>query len=177
MTFVGLIHTDMQSFYNANAWRYSKILKQALPDLQREFDRFPRWLWINNNQYKIQSSGTWHFVPFLGKGRKYWPYLWFFPTVRRLLKELPIVDNCVFSIMGANSTIPAHGGHSGDHLRVHLGINTDGQAWIRVGQDRRHWHTGEVIIFDDRLDHETANPSDQKRVVLLFDIASKDYND
>ena len=98
-------------------------------------------------------------------------------TSTTIAGQLPIVDNCVFSIMGPNSTIPTHDGHPGDHLRVHLGINTDGQAWIRVGQDRRHWHTGEVIIFDDRLDHETANPSDQPRVVLLFDIVSKDYND
>lgn len=166
----------MKSFYDAEQWRYSQILKQALPDLQREFDRFPRWLWITNQQYRINSTGTWKFVPFLGKSRKYWPYLWAFPTVRRLMHELPITDNCAFSIMGAGAVIPRHQGHPGDHLRVHLAIHADGQSWIKVRKDRRHWATGEVIIFDDRLDHETANPG-QERVVLLFDILSKDYHD
>jgi beta-hydroxylase len=166
----------MQSFYNANSWRYTPILKQALPELQREFDRFPQWLWLNNRQHQIESSGTWKFVPFLGKGRRYWPYLWAFPTVRRLMRELPIVDNCVFSIMGPGAVIPPHQGHPGDHLRVHLAVHADGSAWIQVGSERQHWRTGEVLIFDDRQEHETANPGSE-RVVLLFDILSKDYHD
>jgi ornithine lipid ester-linked acyl 2-hydroxylase len=166
----------MQSFYNADSWRYTQILKDSLPDLQREFDRFPRWLWLNNREHSINSVGKWQFVPFMSRGRKYWPYLWAFPTVRRLLKQIPIYDNCVFSIMGAGAIIPEHQGHPGDHLRVHLGIQTDGAAWIKVGDHTRHWHTGQVTIFDDRLTHQTANPGSE-RVVFLFDILSKDYHD
>lgn len=166
----------MKSFYSADSWRYTQLLQESLPDLQREFNRFPRCLWLNNREHNINSVGTWQFVPFMSRGRRYWPYLWAFPTVRRLFKQIPIYDNCVFSIMGAGAEIPAHQGHSGDHLRVHLGIQADGAAWIRVGKQVRHWHTGQVIIFDDRLDHETANPG-AERVVLLFDIQSKDYND
>ena len=112
----------------------------------------------------------------MSRGRKYWPYLWAFPTAHRLLKQIPIYDNCVFSIMGPGAEIPPHQGHPNDHLRVHLGIQADGAAWIRVGSETQHWHTGQVIVFDDRLDHETANPGSE-RVVFLFDILSKDYND
>lgn len=166
----------MSSFYNAETWRYTQILKDALPLLQHEFARFPRFLWLNNREHQISSTGTWQFVPFLAKGRCIWPYLWAFPTIRYLLKQLPITDNCVFSIMGAGAKIPAHTGHTGDHLRVHLAIQADGLSWIRVGNETRNWHTGEVLIFDDRMDHETSNPGAQ-RVVLLFDILSKDFHD
>lgn len=166
----------MSSFYNADTWHYTQILKDAVPSLQREFARFPQFLWFNNREHKIANTGTWQFVPFIAKGRYFWPYLWAFPTVRRLLKQLPITDNCVFSIMGPGAKIPPHSGHPGDHLRVHLAIQADGHSWIRVGNETQHWYTGEVLIFDDRLEHETANPGNE-RVVLLFDILSKDLHD
>jgi beta-hydroxylase len=166
----------MPFFYDANYWSHTHTLQQSADDLRKEFDCFPRWLWINNNQRKIESHGSWHFVPFVGKGKKYWPIIWCFPTVRRLLKQLPIVDNCVFSIMGPHSSIPLHNGHPGDHVRVHLGIHTDGAAWIQVGNQRQHWQQDQVLMFDDCAEHETSNPSDQYRVVFLFDILTKDLH-
>lgn len=162
-------------FYDPAQWRYTPDLINACADLRREFDRFPKCLMINNHQHHIDTQGIWKFVPFMSRGRKWYPYLWAFPTVKRLMKQLPIYDNCVFSIMGPNSQIPAHSGHPGDHLRVHLGIHTDGAAWIRVGTQTQHWAESQVIVFDDRLDHETANPSNRSRVVFLFDILSQDF--
>lgn len=165
----------MSSFYNSDSWRYTQILKDSLPCLQREFARFPRVLRLANREHNIATVGSWQFVPFVSRGRQYWPYLWAFPTVRKLMTQLPIHDNCVISIMGPGAVIPLHRGHTGDHLRVHLTINTDGAAWIKVGTDVRHWQPNQVLIFDDRLPHETANPG-HERTVLLFDILSKDYH-
>jgi aspartyl/asparaginyl beta-hydroxylase (cupin superfamily) len=41
---------------------------------------------------------------------------------------------------------------------------------IRVGNEARHWVEGEMLIFDDSMQHEAWNDSDRERVVLLFDI-------
>ena len=34
----------------------------------------------------------------------------------------------------------------------------------------RHWTPGELLIFDDTIEHAAWNDSDQLRVVLIFDI-------
>ena len=39
-----------------------------------------------------------------------------------------------------------------------------------MGYDTRRWVEGEVMIFDDTIEHEAFNDSDQLRVVLLFDV-------
>ena len=40
----------------------------------------------------------------------------------------------------------------------------------RVGFDRIQWRPGEVIVFDDTLEHEAYNGSDSLRTVLIFDV-------
>lgn len=39
----------------------------------------------------------------------------------------------------------------------------------RVGFERRQWQVGKVLVFDDSIEHEARNDSDQQRVVLIFD--------
>jgi len=56
-------------------------------------------------------------------------------------------------------------------LRVaHLPLVVPDKCQFRVGYDTRRWMEGEVIIFDDTIEHEAFNDSDQLRVVLLFDV-------
>ena len=40
----------------------------------------------------------------------------------------------------------------------------------RVGFEERRWKVGEVLVFDDSIEHEARNDSDQIRVVLIFDL-------
>ncbi|MEQ8800656.1 MAG: aspartyl/asparaginyl beta-hydroxylase domain-containing protein, partial [Haliea sp.] len=39
-----------------------------------------------------------------------------------------------------------------------------------VGNDSRPWREGELLVFDDSVEHEAWNRSNETRVVLLFDI-------
>ena len=41
---------------------------------------------------------------------------------------------------------------------------------LRVGNTQKAWQEGELLIFDDSMEHEAWNHSDRDRVVLLFDI-------
>ena len=34
----------------------------------------------------------------------------------------------------------------------------------------RYWREGEALVFDDTIEHEAMNPSDELRVVFIFDV-------
>jgi aspartyl/asparaginyl beta-hydroxylase (cupin superfamily) len=165
-------------FFDSDSWKYSKTLKNSFDDLRKEFEQ------ANQNSFEdsdssyshvdIKSAG-WKFLSFITKSKYHRSNIEQFPTVRRLIKEIPIYDNCLFSIIAPGVSVPSHTGFSDAHFRVHLGIKTDGQAWIRVGDQTQHWKEKEVLIFNDYANHEVCNPSDKIRVVFLFDIKREDY--
>ena len=41
---------------------------------------------------------------------------------------------------------------------------------FRVGNETREWRYGKAFVFDDTIEHEARNDSDQLRVLLIFDI-------
>ena len=41
---------------------------------------------------------------------------------------------------------------------------------FRVGGDTRKWHEGELLVFDDTVEHEAWNDSDRDRIILIFDV-------
>ena len=59
-------------------------------------------------------------------------------------------------------------------LRTHLGLVvppvTHDRLALRVGQAVRTWQEGSWLLFDDTLEHEAWNQSDQLRIVLLMDL-------
>jgi len=67
---------------------------------------------------------------------------------------------------------PLRGPYNGV-LRLHLGLivpHPEERCWIRVGSERRHWRPGELLIFDDALEHEVHNDTAGVRVVLFVDF-------
>jgi len=41
---------------------------------------------------------------------------------------------------------------------------------FRVGADVRTWKKGHAWVFDDSIEHEAWNDSDEIRIILIFDI-------
>ena len=41
---------------------------------------------------------------------------------------------------------------------------------FRVGDQIRHWETGQCMVFDDTYPHQVWNETDERRVVLFLDI-------
>ena len=66
--------------------------------------------------------------------------------------------------------IPPHHGATNTRLICHLPLVIPDDCAIRVGNDTRHWRLGELIVFDDTMEHEAWNRSDQTRIVLIFDV-------
>jgi aspartate beta-hydroxylase len=91
----------------------------------------------------------------------------------RLVDQVYLAGTCpnaMFSVMQPKAVIPPHHGESNARLVAHLPLVVPENCQFRVGYDTRQWNEGEVMIFDDTIEHAAVNGSDQIRVVLLFDV-------
>ena len=75
-----------------------------------------------------------------------------------------------FSRLEPNTRIPPHTGSTNTRLTVHLPLIVPPGCGFRVGAEVREWQPGTALIFDDTIEHEAWNDSDQQRVILIFDI-------
>lgn len=77
----------------------------------------------------------------------------------------------LFSRLAPGAVIPPHHGLLNTRLICHLPLIVPPDCGsLRVGNERRAWREGELLIFDDSMEHEAFNQSDRDRVVLIFDI-------
>jgi aspartyl/asparaginyl beta-hydroxylase (cupin superfamily)/Tfp pilus assembly protein PilF len=97
------------------------------------------------------------------------------PRTAALVESLPIclikgrAPNVFFSILKAGSHIPAHTGVTNVRSVVHLPLIVPNGCEFRVGGETRTWVEGEAFAFDDTIEHEAWNRSDQDRAVLIID--------
>lgn len=85
--------------------------------------------------------------------------------------ELPgRCPNAFFSVLKPRTRIPPHGGVSNTRLTVHLPLIVPDGCAFRVGGETRPWRVGEAFAFDDTIEHEAWNDSDEPRAILIFDI-------
>ena len=66
--------------------------------------------------------------------------------------------------------INPHTGVQNTRLTCHLPLIVPPGCRFRVGNEVREWHEGEMVIFDDTIEHEAWNDSGEDRMVLIFDI-------
>ena len=76
----------------------------------------------------------------------------------------------MFSVLKPRTRIPPHTGVANVRLVVHLPLIVPPGCGYRVGNVTRQWRVGEAFVFDDTIEHEAWNDSDQTRVVLIADI-------
>ena len=74
-----------------------------------------------------------------------------------------------FSALKPGTHIPPHNGATNTRLTVHLPLIIPPDCGLRVGGETHVWKPGELVLFDDTIQHEAWNFSDQLRVVLIFD--------
>jgi aspartyl/asparaginyl beta-hydroxylase (cupin superfamily) len=98
------------------------------------------------------------------------------PETARALSAVEKVEigglcpNALFSALEAKTHIPPHNGETNARLVAHLPLIVPDRCRLRVGFEEREWKVGEVMVFDDTLEHEARNDSDELRVVLIFDV-------
>lgn len=98
------------------------------------------------------------------------------PKTIEILRMAPIPEistvspSILFSRLSAQASIPPHSGVCNARLICHLPLIVPPGGWLRVGNQRREWKEGEMLIFDDTIEHEAKNPSSDFRIVLIFDV-------
>jgi len=76
----------------------------------------------------------------------------------------------MFSLLRPGARINPHNGVHNARLICHLPLIVPSNCGFRVGNDVREWEEGKILIFDDSIEHEAWNNSDQDRLVLIFDV-------
>jgi hypothetical protein len=76
----------------------------------------------------------------------------------------------MFSLLRAGARIAPHSGVHNVRLTCHLPLVVPPGCAFRVGNEVRAWEEGKLLIFDDTIEHEAWNDSNEDRIVLIFDI-------
>jgi aspartate beta-hydroxylase len=98
------------------------------------------------------------------------------PATARASEALPVVDTpnfgptIMYSLLAPHTRIPPHSSVTNARLVVHLPLIVPEGCRFRVGNDIRPWREGEAWVFDDTMEHEAWNDSDQHRAILMIDI-------
>jgi tetratricopeptide (TPR) repeat protein len=98
------------------------------------------------------------------------------PRTAAAVEALPLSDlpgrtpTVFFSILQPGAHLPAHTGVSNVRSIVHLPLIVPPGCGFRVGGDTRSWQEGHAWVFDDTIEHEAWNRSDQLRAILILDV-------
>jgi aspartyl/asparaginyl beta-hydroxylase (cupin superfamily) len=98
------------------------------------------------------------------------------PQTAATLSKLPLADHAgraptaFFSLLHPKTRIPPHTGVTNARTIVHLALIVPEGCGFRVGGETREWVEGKAFAFDDTIEHEAWNDSDQLRAVLIFDV-------
>ncbi len=79
--------------------------------------------------------------------------------------------SAMFSVLEPRTRIPPHTGVTNTRLVVHLPLIVPGGLRFsgRLG-DAALAREGEAWVFDDTIEHEAWNDSDERRTILIFDV-------
>ena len=87
--------------------------------------------------------------------------------IPRIVNRSPMA---LFSILEAKTHIPPHCGMLNTRLICHIPLIVPKDCRLRVGHETRAVEFGKAMIFDDSIEHEAWNDSDETRLILLFEI-------
>ncbi len=92
------------------------------------------------------------------------------PHTMQALAAIPGLSMAGFSRLAARTHVKPHVGWAASVFRLHLGLVIPANCRLRVATETRAWEAGQCLIFDDTLEHEAWNDSEQPRGILLVDF-------
>lgn len=131
-----------------------------LPDRTHELTNNPSWsayrFWENGQFFEANAARCPHTTSAIGR-----------LPLPQINARSPMA---IFSILEPHTHIPPHNGMFNTRLICHLPLIVPDNCRLRVGNHTRTVEEGKVLIFDDSIEHEAWNDSDEVRVILLFEI-------
>ena len=125
---------------------------------------------------ELNNSRDWTAVHLLQNGQRIEANAARCPVTMEALAAMPQPEvagacpNAMFSLLAPRTRIPPHTGVANTRLVCHLPLIVPPGCGFRVGESVREWKVGEAFVFDDTIEHEAWNDSDELRVVLIFDL-------
>jgi aspartate beta-hydroxylase len=176
-------------FYDRKDFPWLPTVEQATDDIRRELlgllaearSEFSPYLQHAASepldQWKeLNQSKRWSALFLFKDGKRNDPIAARCPKTLAALDAAPVAriphrgPTSFFSLLEPRTRIPPHTGTTNTRLTVHIPLIVPPQCGFRVGTQTRPWEPGTALIFDDTIEHEAWNDSDQERVILIFDI-------
>lgn len=138
---------------------------------------YPRHLPVDQWR-ELNQSMRWSAFHFSLYGKPYPENMARCPKTVEAISRLPqpVLPNrtpaAMFSVLQPRTRIPPHHGVANIRLVTHLPLIIPPRCGFRVGGETREWRVGEAWVFDDTIEHEAWNDSDEERIVLICDVWS-----
>jgi aspartate beta-hydroxylase len=178
-------------FYERDEFPWLAEFEAATAGIQRELGRilvedeagFSPYIHYDDHQpldqwRELNKSPRWSAFHFYDKGRELAERCARAPATMEAVRRLPqaMVElrspTAMFSVLKPRTRIPPHTGIANFRLVVHLPLVLPGHCGFRVGGETREWRIGEAWVFDDTIEHEAWNDSNETRIILICDVWS-----
>lgn len=176
-------------FYDRALFAWAEAFEARTDDIRAEMlrvlstraDRFEAYIQYQpgepvNQWAALNHSKDWSTFHLYRDGAPVADNLSLCPATAEALSLVELADmpdfcpNVMFSVLAPHTQIPPHHGETNARLVAHLPLVVPKNCHYRVGFEHRSWREGELLIFDDSIEHTARNDSDEPRVVLIFDV-------
>jgi len=183
-------------FYERDQFPWAADLEANTPGIREELDRVmtdPRRFspYLSSTSEDVGSYGgelidsnDWGTLYLWDHGRFAAENSAEFPLTLGAFDTVPLLEipqqspMLLFSRLTAGTHVPPHHGMLNTRLICHLPVIVPEHCGaLRVGNQQRSWVEGEMLVFDDSIEHEAWNTSAAERVVLLFEIWRPELNE
>ncbi|MBX5461880.1 MAG: aspartyl/asparaginyl beta-hydroxylase domain-containing protein [Steroidobacteraceae bacterium] len=188
-TFMNFPHLPAIQFYDRGDFQWLDAVEAAAPAIRSELvsalasddDSFVPYVanpaGVPLNQWReLNNSPRWSAFYFWRNGERIDANCERCPQTARVLAEAPLLDipgrapTAFFSLLKPKTRIPPHTGVANTRLTVHLPLVIPEGCRFRVGSETYPWEPDRAWVFDDTIEHEAWNDSDEPRAILIFDI-------
>lgn len=135
------------------------------------------------SDYEHSKDGGWKMMLFVMLDQFNETYEKECPETYRLLKNIPNLTFAAVSKLSSFSSIHPHKEwikeddnllyNNGNLHRAHLGLQIpkdQANCAIRVGKETKYWTPGKFLMFNDTIEHEVWNKTDEDRIVMVIDF-------
>lgn len=178
-----------RSFYERSEFPWVEALeaetaaiRDELLAIEQDAEQFQPYLQSNPDLPKFNASATldsmdWSACYLWREGVRVDAVADRCPRTVAALENVPLclipgqMPSVLFSRLAPATRIEPHHGVVNSRLICHLPLLVPPNCGeLRVGNYSKAWREGELLAFDDSMEHEAWNHSAERRVVLLFDI-------
>jgi len=176
-------------FINSKKLKYPNFVAKCYPAILKEFNdfgsrKFHPWA-VTKDAPEVIHNGKWMVRVLYGDGRLLFNSGSDYPETASMLKKIEPahLHGAGFSWLKSGAHIYPHTGYVSDNriIRAHLGLSipkltrdgvivTKKDCWLRVGGETKTWKEGELLIFDDTVEHEAQNNTNKDRIVMILDF-------